>query len=238
MHELTPTEREGVRQRIIDRLLLLYLYACVSENNRITGDVKLQKLAFLVEKSMLERNAKGLTYKFFRWEHGPMSKDVYEDREFLEENNLVSDYTGEIKSEGRDVLEQAKGVLEANESFIIDIDDIVDKYGEYSGAALKEIVYDVEVAPLTTGKRIRVKDIPDSTDIFFPIPDELAEDRFEMSDGWISTLDVLMVEESRRSLDRSIRYAQRSSGTTFDFQYVDQEELESTEPTVEDVLQS
>lgn len=238
MSGLTPSEREGIRQKIVDRLLLLYLYSRVSEMSRITGDVKLQKLAFLSEKSMLEREAKGLTYKFFRWEHGPMSKEVYEDREFLEENNLVSDYTGEINREGREVLDQARGILEANEDFIRDIDDVIDEYGQYSGAELKQIVYDVEVTPLTTGRLLRVEDIPETTDIFFPIPDELAEERFEISEDWISTLDILMVGESRESLDRSIKLAQQSPGTEFEFQHLDPEEWEPGEFTADDVLQS
>lgn len=238
MSGLEPSEREGVRQKIVDRLLLLYLYDRVSEESRITGDVKLQKLAFLSEKSMIERDAKGLTYKFFRWDHGPMSKEVYEDREFLEENDLVSDYTGEIKSEGQEVLEQARDVFEANREFIQDIDDVVEKYGEFSGSSLKQLVYNIEVTPLSTGRTLKVEDIPETTDIFFPIPDELAAEQFEISDGWISTLDILMSEDSRESLERSIRLAKQYPGTEFEFRYLDPEEFESESVTVDDVLQS
>lgn len=234
MSGLTPVEREGVRQKIIDRLQLLYIYDKVSEIGRVTGDVKLQKLVFMSEKSMMERDAKGLHYKFFRWDHGPMSKEVYEDREFLEENDLVSDYTGKINNRGRDVLEQTREIFENNRSFKRDIDEVIDEYGRFSGSALKQIVYDVEVTPLTIGRSLRVEDIPPTTDIYFPIPDELTEEQFEVSDDWIETLEILMTSSSRESLDRSILKAQRSHGDEFTFEHVDPREYHSEERAAED----
>lgn len=235
MPGLAPVEREGVRQKIIDRLLLLYLYFRVSESSRITGDVKLQKLAFLSEKSMIERQANGFHYKFFRWEHGPMSKEVYEDREYLEENELVSDYTGKINKRGREVIDQAEEVLLNNSDFIQDIDSVIEEFGNYSGAALKNIVYDVEVTPLTMARPLRVEDIPPTTDIFFSIPEELAEEHFDISDDWIETLDILMNDESRESLDRSIKMAQRSNGRQFSFSHIDPQKFSPEEVAVEDV---
>lgn len=221
MDPLTPVEREGVRQKIIDRLLLLYLYKRVTDQSRITGDTKLQKLAFLSEKSMLDRDANGLHYKFFRWEHGPMSKEVYEDREFLEENDMVSQHWGKINKKGRDILEQASPVLEENQSFLDDIDTVIDEYGKHSGGSLKDIVYDIELTPLTMRRSLKIQDIPETTDIIFPLPEDKAKDSFYLPDGWVHTLVKIMDDSAEQKLDESIRLAQNHEGEEFHFEYVE-----------------
>lgn len=211
MAGLSPVDREGLTHKIVDRLLTLYLYDRVSQQSKMYGDVKLQKLVFLSEKRMLENLERGYHYRFFRWEHGPMSRGVYEDHDFLQSNGLVSEESRQISERGREVLREAQDLLDQNSEFVAPIESVVDEYGSESGRQLKQLVYDMEVSPLTLDRSLRVGDIPEGVDIYFPLPDHLASNTFDIDDGWIETLSVMFDTESKDRLDRAIQDARESN---------------------------
>jgi uncharacterized phage-associated protein len=210
MDNLSPVDRDELRQKVVDRLLTLYLYNKVSERGRMWGDVKLQKLIFLSEKEMINQQKAGYNYKFFRWEHGPMSKGVYEDHEFLQTHGLVSEESMGITEDGESLLDSASDLLSQNIDFLHTIDEVVDKYGTLSGAKLKQVVYDIEVSPLTRSESFRVEDIPEGVDIFFPLPDDFVEEQFTIDEGWVETLDIMFTKESREGLIRDIQRARET----------------------------
>lgn len=204
------------REKLIDRLMLLHLYDRVSSGSKMTGDVKLQKLVFLSEKDMLERDWDGLNYKFFRWDLGPMSKGVYEDHDFLYDNGLISESGGLISESGHEILENAEGLLDENVEIVSVIDDVVDEYGHIGGGRLKNIVYDEEVTLMGSGKSMKVENIPEATDIIFKLPEEHAELSFNISDDWVETLDLLFQSESRELIARIREGAQENPSQLFE----------------------
>lgn len=220
MDGLDPVNREGRRQKIVDRLLTLYLYNRVSEQSKMWGDVKLQKLVFLSEKKMLEEQKRGFHYRFFRWDHGPMSKSLYEDHDFLKSNDLVDSESLQVSDLGESILDDASELLDANEGVVQYIDSVTEEFGSESGSRLKSIVYDLEVSPLTSGNSIRVEDIPEGVDIYFAIPDRMAERTFSIDDEWMETLDILFTESSREGLDDAIRRAQNSESKSLTLENV------------------
>ena len=221
MDRLDPVDRDGLKHKIVDRLLTLYLYDRVSENSKMWGDVKLQKLIFLSEKRMLEEQKRGFHYQFFRWDHGPMSRGVYEDHDFLKSNNLVDSESLEVSDRGESILEEASDLFEENEEFITHIDFVTDEFGTCSGSDLKSVVYDLEVSPLTLGGSIKVEDIPEGVDIYFPIPDHLTKGVFSIDDKWLETLDILFREGSRQALDDAIERAQTNESQSLELDNVE-----------------
>lgn len=221
MDGLDPVDRGGLEHKIVDRLLTLYLYDNVSEVSKMWGDVKLQKLVFLTEKRMIEEDKRGFHYRFFRWDHGPMSRGVYEDHDFLKSHDLVDSESLEVSEQGRSILDQSSGLLERNEEYLSHIDEVTANFGNYSGSDLKSVVYDMEVSPLTLGRSIKVEDIPEGVDIYFPIPDHLAEGTFDIDEEWINTLDIMFRDDSREGLDAAIQRAQNSESQPLEFENVE-----------------
>jgi uncharacterized phage-associated protein len=216
MDGIDPTIRDQLEQKIVDRLLTLYLYSEVSDISRMTGDVKLQKLVFLSERDMIRSQTQGFNYSFFRWDHGPMSKGVYEDHEFLKNNRLVDPNSMRVSSRGWDVLEHAEELLRENAHIVSKIRDVVSEYGSMSGAQLKSEVYDMEISPLTGTDTIKVENIPEGRDIYFPLPEELQDTKFSIDDEWLHTLDILFTEDSRRGMEEAIQRAQRNESQRLD----------------------
>jgi len=203
------------KHKLVDRLLLLHLFDRVSDISRITGDVKLQKLVFLSENSLIEEGVDGLNYSFFRWDHGPMSKGVYEDHEYLCENRFVSEESGKILSQGKEVLDQATPVLSSNSDVIREIDSTVEKYGDMPGYRLKDIVYDMQVKLMDSDTEQKVENIPRGTDIIWSLPDEMSDKEFELSDEWAETLDIMLHEGSRKSVNAAVEEAREKPSTSF-----------------------
>ncbi|WP_152415908.1 type II toxin-antitoxin system antitoxin SocA domain-containing protein [Halovivax asiaticus] len=203
------------KDRLVDRLLLLHLFDRVSETSRITGDVKLQKLVFLSENSLVQEGIDGLKYSFFRWEHGPMSKEVYEDHEYLCENRFVSEESGEILSQGKEVLDQATPVLSDNSDIVREINLTIEKYGDIPGYKLKNIVYDMNVELMASGTEQKVEDIPKGTDIIWSLSNDEYNQRFELSDEWAETLDILLHERSRKSVNTAVEEARKEPSSSF-----------------------
>lgn len=212
-----PRDRD---QRLIDRLLMLYLFDRVSEESKITGDVKLQKLMFLSENEMIEDQVNGLNYKFWRWDHGPMSKGVFEDHAYLCDNELVSEAQGVSLSKGREVLKEAIPVLQENSSIIDEIDDIISNFGRMSGSRLKGVVYEKEVELQDGGERMAVKDIPRGRDIFDPVSMNNFKTTFSISPEWAETLSIQLDSEARESVREGVKSGQNTQSKPFDPSYV------------------
>lgn len=216
MEGLTPEDRQGRKQKIVDRLLTLYLYDKVSESSQMYGDTKLQKLVFLSEQDMIQQRINGFHYRFFRYDLGPFSTELRTDHEVLQANDLVDLRNGQTTEIGQQVLNEADELLTRNEGILDSINNIIAEYGRYSGSQLMDIVYDMEVDPLTTGESIRVEDMPKHMDIYFQLPEDIREASFEIDDGWIETLDILFHKDSREGLNEAMEAAREQPSIPFE----------------------
>ena len=68
-----------IKEQIVDRMLLACLIDVCKQVDCSMTITKLQKISFLAEMFMQERKMKGFNYLFFRWQWGPMSKEIYQD---------------------------------------------------------------------------------------------------------------------------------------------------------------
>ena len=104
---------KAIREQIIDKLLLLYLVDTVNEYGKVEDDLKAQKLVFLAEKSLIQKQLKGFNYDFFRWNKGPFCARLSNDiNELLHDDFLDRTPSGmKLSKEGRKLLKQCKPLL-------------------------------------------------------------------------------------------------------------------------------
>jgi uncharacterized protein YwgA len=69
------------------------------ENEPIKGRTKLQKLLFLIQKS-IPKNSLLVSYPFRPFKYGPFCKEVYDDLQFLKEEGLIKEEKEYLKEKG------------------------------------------------------------------------------------------------------------------------------------------
>lgn len=190
------------KDKIANKLLLLYLIDSVNKQHAFLGITKLQKLVFLVENELYKKKQRALSYPFFRWDYGPMSKEIYVERKALAENGLIGKEKHiQITKKGKDILSQCFEILEKNQEVLKIIDRITKSYSVYE-ASLKDAVYDV-VDPFWNS---RVRDIPQGFDLLINLFEN--QNIVEIDNEWVETLDIMMDKEAYASLIDAIKDAQ------------------------------
>lgn len=190
-----------------NEILLLYLIRRINEQNNFLGITKLQKFVYLIESAFYIDDTKSLKYPFFRWNFGPMSKEVYNECRKLAENNLIEKTGHEIKhikvtKRGEDVLLQCSDFFDSNKQILQIVDELVDKYSHHNTNELKNIVYNIKDPSLD----IKIKDVPQASDLLVGLFDK--EDTVNIDVGWRETLDILLDKGAYDSFIDSISDAQ------------------------------
>lgn len=167
-----------LKEQTIDQVLLLYLFFLGNEQGGMYGNLKHQKLTFIVEKELVDNKIKAVHFKFFSYNLGPYSKELAEDIKTLIGNGFITT-SGKLTERGHSFLSQCKErIFGMNEHIISLISQNVKKYARFDGKRLKSIVYGLKVRPHDLPyQELKVKDIPLFLDIFVP---ELFTD-FELS---------------------------------------------------------
>lgn len=189
----------GDRDILIDNLLLMYLISKVRGN---IGRTKLQKLVYLIECIMAKNKLKTFNYNFYRWDYGPFTQEIFKDEESLVENGIIEDSSTKLTERGKRILREFDTLIDENRQILNGIDRIIDKYGKLPLKIIKDIVYESVV--IVDGKPMRVIDAPMGADLKINISNDEAVDKFDISDEWLETFDILLDEEFSKSLDESI----------------------------------
>jgi len=159
------------REIIQDKIMMLYLVSFVKNNHDIEGNLKFQKLFFLTEWKLMESDIKALNFKFFRYRHGPFSKELLCDYSELKEKKYLSSLFN-LSEKAIDLLDYVlESIKDIGNNFkIIDnINETCSMYSKYSGLALTKKVYNMEIAPYDLPhKKMKIKDIPPFFDILVP----------------------------------------------------------------------
>lgn len=195
---------------IIDRLLLLYL---INEVNKYTslGRTKLQKLIFLSEYNMLRNNIKGLNLKFFRWDLGPMSEEIYQDCDFLCSVGLINSTSWPII-----LTKLGKGFLNSflydirkkgeNEIILSIISGVAKNYGSMHINKLKKYVYNITIKPVGMEGKHKIKEIPLGIDIITKIEDKKAKTFFELNKKDIEDFEISLNPSFIKRVRTTIKY--------------------------------
>jgi hypothetical protein len=208
MEEIIKEKFRNPEEAIVDKVLLLYLIKKAEEKGRIWGITKLMKLAFFAEREMVKDRVKGFNYNFYRWHLGPFTPEVYEDLEYLIENELVAEQEGiGVTNQGAEILMDVEGLLKENKGVLEYIDELMGKYaGEGSGALMKS-AYESEVEIMPFKIKAKVRDVPIGYDLVTKLNETEAGDVFEINDAWLETLDILLDKRAYESLKEAMESA-------------------------------
>ncbi len=198
------------KESIVNHLLLLHLIDVANKKGRVEDNFKVQKLTFLAQKRLSADNKiKGFGYNFFRWERGPFSGEVNEDLKELARANYISwsDEKIELTECGKELVKECKGVLESNTKILHYIDLVASDYAPLNREELKKRVYGMMIMVPRLRKLMKIEDIPKKQIILFKTSENKARKKFEITENWLATLEILFDQKSLESLDRAQRDA-------------------------------
>ncbi len=157
------------KQKISQSLLLLKI---LQEDRNILGNLKLQKQVFLNELKLIESDMGGLYYKYFRYNYGPFSSDLWTDFSILANKGFIHKTTYRLTERGRYLVKFVEGSIakyQDNEKIFSLIKHTTGKYKKYTGSQLMKLVYDLAVEPEDIpGEKVKIEDMPTFTEILLP----------------------------------------------------------------------
>ncbi len=176
-------------EEITDRLLLLYLLDRFQPCSDL-GDTKIQKLVFLSELEMCKDWVKGFNLHFFKFIHGPFSRQLESDLSELDDWGLYLPDEHILTSHGRKLADWLNKLWQKNDDVVQYIDKTLEKYGGLSLREILTIVYSLP-HPFYTSPR-KIANLKKLTPILFKVKDEQATRRFEISTAELETLEILL----------------------------------------------
>lgn len=196
----------GIRERITNLLLLLYLVEKANAAGDVEDELKLQKLVFLAQKKLVERQLKAFSYNFFRWRKGPFSKNLRIDLLALVEAQFLRWRANKIEltDKAKGVLETCSELLDENEYFLRWVNDIILEYSHYSSEEIKDLVYSLKVVVPRLRQIMTIKDIPPRQLILFKTADKNARMIFDIDKSWLATLELTFDKEALDSLSKAL----------------------------------
>ena len=190
-------------EKLADLALLIYLIGVFrSKSGLYLGVTKLDKLAFLSEKEMLERKVRGFNYEFFKWHHGPLSTDIYTDLDVLRRAGFVSANDDiNLTSEGQEAFRKLSSLFKEHEPVTTPIDVVTRRSVGLTTEELTERVYETTITyPL--GKK-KIRDIPKGQVILSPQVSGRTSATFALNDSWVETLEIILDRDGYDSLKRA-----------------------------------
>jgi hypothetical protein len=182
---------------IDDKVLMISLISEGSKRGWV-GITKLQKLTFMVESSLSEKNERAFGYEFFMHNQGPMSKQVYENVESLIDNGLViEDEEGiRLSKHGEEIRGLFQDMVPKSISFAIG--HITDEYASLNTHALVDEVHKMKVR-LPSGVVTRIEDLPRYCVI---LPNNAATKLYKLGEEYLETFKVLSDQQLMDTLKK------------------------------------
>lgn len=186
---------------LTDEALTLCLLAEVEQVARPVVPVdrtRLQTLCFLVGYRWFSSRRKGLNYAFFRYRHGPFTRDLYQTEVDLAAAKLIvceRDWVMRLTPRGKEFADQ---IIEEtlisgdNTGFWHDVRDVVEQYAHHSTAALMEYVFALEITPLGWQEAWPLSDIPIGADLTRILETYETTEALEFDPGWLDTFGATL----------------------------------------------
>ena len=193
----------------IDNKILMLSLISISSKEGWLGITKLQKLSFLVEYLLSQNDQRASDYEFFMYDLGPISLEVYNDFEFLMNEELVVENEDGIRlgELGESMVEQFRGTIPKEISSAIQ--RIVFEYASMKTSKLVNTVHKMKIK-LPDGTITRVEDIPKNLTVL-PKP---VKTIFRLGAEYLETFHIM----SDRSLIKAIRQARRKGAKSREYE--------------------
>lgn len=178
------------KDALIDRLLLLYAVERGNHYGQMDGPFKLMKIPLMAELDSAEENVGTFSYTFYRYQHGPITTEIYEDAHALHALGLLDiprRGKGPIKvtEKGIRLLKNIESLYQENERICRYVAESAKNYAPLSFGALKKKVYSRTVD--VCGTKMKIGDAPFFCDVVSKLEGE-GVSRFQLDDDWIDTL--------------------------------------------------
>lgn len=174
------------RADLADRILLVYTLGRARKKRHLPGRTRLLKTLFKTEVELRDQDIGSPSYEFYRWNHGPFSKRVYQDLTDLTACGLSSDTRASAR--GVDLAAYLRRALEStpgwSEAFST-LDRAQDFFKRKTALQAKKWSHDLVVDLPDLDKPTKIHDLPLCWDIITPreddgwaplaIPDEVSE---------------------------------------------------------------
>lgn len=196
----------GIRERVTNVLLVLYLIETTNAIGNLEDELKLQKLVFLAQKKLVERKLKAFGYNFFRWRKGPFSKNLRIDLITMSDQKFLKATREGIQltSKGKELIEDSRDIFNGNRTFLRYIDQIIEKNAELSPDDIKEKVYSLKVMVPIIREFMSIKEVPLRRLILFKTSDKKAQGIFHIPSSWLATFEIMFDKEATSSLERAV----------------------------------
>lgn len=188
-----PQDGRTPEERLADRALLLLTLNFGERVGRIDS-FRLMKIPFVVQHQLNCENIRSFSYRFFREQHGPISKAIYEDRDLLRDAGLIDGGSSCLNLTklgdrlSRLVLNFLTEETKNNRIMHV-LQTGAQRYASLSTwEAIKAEVYDLEVE--IGGESIKVGDTTAWTDILEKLPADKCTNRLCLSEKLQRTLDL------------------------------------------------
>lgn len=193
-----------ITDRIVNNLLILYIIELTNLLGRLEDTVKLQKLAFLIQKEFVRRKWKGLNYNFFRWHKGPFSADLNADLDVIRHVGLVTkNWPIRLTQEGTELLEDCSELNEKNSEFLKVVDGIVKKFANYTPDEIMNYVYNLQIVVPKKRRKMRIADTLPGTLLLFRMSKNKSTNVFKIDEDWLATLELAFDQEAIESLKQA-----------------------------------
>jgi len=193
---------------IDNKILMLSLVSMSSERGWL-GITKLQKLSFLTEYLLSENDKRAFDYEFFMYDLGPISTGVYQDFEFLvNEELIVEDEDGiRLSKLGESVEEQFRAIIPKEISSAMQ--HIINEYASMKTHKLVRMVHKMKIK-LPNGTITRIEDIPKNLTVL-PKP---VETILQLGIEYLETFRILC----DKSLTNALRQARKKGAKTREYE--------------------
>ncbi len=210
------------RDRAIDLALLTYILKGAAP---FFGRTKLQKTTFLSELSLRDKHLVGTRFEFYRWNNGPFSQQLWAAYNLLHAKGFAHTCVEPgLTQRGRELSELVSELKREDENriFFKILDSTLEHCKQKTGEQLLNAVYEMEVRPEFSTKKMKVRDIPKNVKIIVP-PDKaslkvahdlerLILEELEISEEDIQTaIKKDLPEMERQLVARAMTSGQQSS---------------------------
>jgi len=193
------------KDALIDRLLLLYAVERGNNFGQMDGPFKLMKIPLMAELDAAEDGVGSFSYTFYRYQHGPITTEIYEDADILRKLgflDLPSKGKGPITitEKGTRLLKTIESLYLENENVCKYIAESAKTYAPMSFGKLKGIVYNRTVD--ACGTKMKIADVPFFCDVVSKVEGNGL--RFQLDDDWLDTLwgEFNYTDDQRAKLQR------------------------------------
>jgi hypothetical protein len=178
------------KDALIDRLLLLYAVERGNHFGHMDGPFKLMKIPLMAELDSAEESVSSFNYTFFRYQHGPITTEIYEDARVLRELGLLDlpehgKGTIKLTEKGIHLLKSIEGLYAENEVVCKYVAESAKANAPLAFGVLKKRVYNRTVD--TCGGKMKIGDLPFYCDVVSKLEGDNVL-RFQLDDDWLDTL--------------------------------------------------